>query len=606
MAALAREARDEMQLRHVPLFLVRELARRKGTGPLVAETLEHVIQRADELGEFVALYWKEMKQPLSAGVKRGLARAFVKFDAYQLAKYDRDSAVKLRDVLFLCHAKPRDAEQAAVWKQLVEDKLEAADTWEVSLSARKDKKETFERLLSEGKLGGMAVLRNLRLMAAAGVSPKLIRERLSKGVARALPFRFVTAARYAPKLEDALEDAMLKGISGLRKLPGATGLLVDVSGSMDSACPAKAKPRVWTRPRAWRFCCGRSATNFRSLASPTRAWSCLPRRGFALRDAIAKSQAHSSTYLKRALTQLEETRTGRNLHRLIVITDEQSHDGILPAWTAKAYVVNVAPYKPGSATEMAGRTSMAGPSGSSDYIAGWKRKPRINRFEEIHRWAASTVRPSFCKGRSENGTWVSRLFCLACVEALTSCQHGTLVPAARAFWRAILRVGNFAFVAAETLDVTEILDPLGAFQGKEQFVDIAETVFAAVESDFHFLNDGKAAKTSPMGLSSRASVIESRPIRKRLDFFRVIPAAPENSSQKYARVSAVRINSGDLPALMAITAKIETQRRNSFSPSSRWRGERRGLPTARPSNGRIQVTKQAIEQGRLPASADFR
>src|ERR1700739_88635 len=56
VAALACEARDKMQLRHAPLFLTRELARRKGAGPLVAETLEQVIQRADELGEFVALY----------------------------------------------------------------------------------------------------------------------------------------------------------------------------------------------------------------------------------------------------------------------------------------------------------------------------------------------------------------------------------------------------------------------------------------------------------------------------------------------------------------------------------------------------------------------
>jgi len=53
VAALAREAREKMQLRHAPLFLTRELARRKGAGPLVAETLESVIQRADELGEFV-------------------------------------------------------------------------------------------------------------------------------------------------------------------------------------------------------------------------------------------------------------------------------------------------------------------------------------------------------------------------------------------------------------------------------------------------------------------------------------------------------------------------------------------------------------------------
>jgi len=71
------------------------------------------------------------------------------------------------------------------------------------------------------------------------------------------------------------------------------------------------------------------------------------RRGFALRDAIVQSQAHSGTYLKRALTQLSESADWRKLDRLMVITDEQSHEGILPAWTAKAYVVNVAPYKHG-------------------------------------------------------------------------------------------------------------------------------------------------------------------------------------------------------------------------------------------------------------------
>ena len=347
VAALAREARGEMQLRHVPLFLVRELARRKGTGPQVAETLEHVIQRADELGEFVALYWKEKKEPLSAGVKRGLAQAFTKFDAYQLAKYNRESTVKLRDVLFLCHAKPRNAEQAADWKKLVDGTLAAPDTWEVALSARQGKKETFERLLEEGKLGGMAVLRNLRLMTAAGVSPKLIRQRLDKGVARALPFRFVTAARHAPKLEDALEAAMLKGIAGLSKLEGSTGLLVDVSGSMNYRLSKKGETTrmdagaglaILLREKAEEFCIATFSDTCVELP---------PRRGFALRDAIVKSQAHSGTFLKRALTQLYGSAEWQELDRLIVVTDEQSHDGILPAWTPKAYVVNVAPYKNG-------------------------------------------------------------------------------------------------------------------------------------------------------------------------------------------------------------------------------------------------------------------
>jgi hypothetical protein len=71
------------------------------------------------------------------------------------------------------------------------------------------------------------------------------------------------------------------------------------------------------------------------------------RRGFALRDAMEKSQAHASTYLKRALTHLSTQPDWKKLERLIVITDEQPYDGILPAWTTKAYVVNVAPYKHG-------------------------------------------------------------------------------------------------------------------------------------------------------------------------------------------------------------------------------------------------------------------
>ncbi|HXY24587.1 MAG TPA: TROVE domain-containing protein [Candidatus Acidoferrum sp.] len=347
VAALATEARDKMQLRHAPLFLVRELARRKGAGTLTAETLEHVIQRADELGEFVALYWREKKQPLSAGVKRGLAKAFTKFDAYQFAKYDRDSAVKLRDVLFLCHAKPKDEAQAALWKKLVENTLESPDTWEVALSAGKDKRENFERLLREGKLGGLAVLRNLRLMLASGVDPKLIRERLDKGVARALPFRFVTAAHYAPKLEDALEKAMLKGIAGFEKLASSTGLVVDVSGSMNYKLSKKGETTRMDAAAGLAILLREKAEDFAIATFSDACVELPPRRGFALRDAIVGSQAHSGTYLKRALTQLHDKREWRELDRLIVITDEQSHDGILAAWTPRAYVVNVAPYKYG-------------------------------------------------------------------------------------------------------------------------------------------------------------------------------------------------------------------------------------------------------------------
>jgi 60 kDa SS-A/Ro ribonucleoprotein len=347
VAALAREARDNMQLRHAPLFLVRELARRKGAGALVAETLAQIIQRADELSEFVALYWQPRKQPLSAGVKRGLAKAFTKFDAYQLAKYNRDGVVKLRDVLFLSHAKPKNAEQAALWKSLVENTLEPPDTWEVALSAGKDKRETWERLLREEKLGGMAVLRNLRLMLASGVAPKLIATRLEKGIDRALPFRFVTAARYAPKLEGAIEKALFKGIAGFEKLPGSTGLLVDVSGSMDGQLARKGETTRMDTAAGLAILLREVADEFEIATFSEKCVTLPARRGFALRDGITGSQPHSSTYLKRALIELRDRHGWEKLDRVIVITDEQSHDGIATAWTQKAYVVNVAPYQHG-------------------------------------------------------------------------------------------------------------------------------------------------------------------------------------------------------------------------------------------------------------------
>src|SRR5580704_4654799 len=243
-AALAIEAREQMKLRHAPLLVVREMARLATHRGRVADTLVRVIQRPDEMTELLAIYWADAlgpmqqrkRQPISAQIKKGLARAVTKFDAYQLAKYDRDGAVRIRDVLFLVHAKPKDAEQEKVWKQLVEGELSAPDTWEVSLSTGGDKRETFERLIAEKKLGGLALLRNLRLMQKAEVPRSVIAGALAgMRVDRILPYRFITAARHAPDFEPELEAAMLKSITDHVRLKGRTRLLIDVSGSMDAA-----------------------------------------------------------------------------------------------------------------------------------------------------------------------------------------------------------------------------------------------------------------------------------------------------------------------------------------------------------------------------------
>lgn len=344
VAELAVEARQKMHLRHVPLFLTRQVARMKGQGPLVADSLETVIERADELAEFVSLYWKKGKQPLSAGVKRGLARAFTKFNAYNLAKYNRDGAVKLRDVLFLCHAKPKDAEQEQVWKALVAGTLAAPDTWEVELSAGKDKKEVFERLLREKKLGGLAVLRNLRNMQQAHVDERLIRERLAEGVRKALPFRFIAAARYAPALEDVIEQAMFKAVAEIEEIPGRTGLLVDISGSMDGPLSGKSEMTRLEAAAALAILLREKSNNAAIATFSNKMVILPPRHGFALRDAINTSQAHQETYTGAALKLLADQ--WKDLDRLIVITDEQSYDPIPKAW-CKGYFINVGTYQHG-------------------------------------------------------------------------------------------------------------------------------------------------------------------------------------------------------------------------------------------------------------------
>ena len=128
VAALAVEAREQMKLRHASLLLVREMARHKTHRGLVSHTLPRVMRKPDDLLDFVAIYWKAGRVPLSSQVKKGLAAAFQRFDECELAKCDRRRRIKLRDVLFLSHAKPRDEAQAAVWKRLIWGRLTTSRT----------------------------------------------------------------------------------------------------------------------------------------------------------------------------------------------------------------------------------------------------------------------------------------------------------------------------------------------------------------------------------------------------------------------------------------------------------------------------------------------
>jgi len=339
VAALAIEARSKFNLRHVPLLMCVELAR---IGKLRAETLNAVIQRPDELCEFMAIYWRNGKCKLANQVKKGLAQAFGKFNEYQLAKYNRDRDIKLRDVMFLTHPKPVDKQQEVLFKKLAEGTLSTPDTWEVSLSSGADKNETFTRLLSEKKLGGLALLRNLRNMQDAGVDRSLIRDSVKNmQTDRILPFRFISAAKHAPNMEDILEAAMLRSLVEAPKLSGHTVLLVDNSGSMTfSKVSGRSELSRQDAAGALAILLREICEDVTILAFSEYVTPVANRRGFALAESIKRTPC-LGTNLGSAITHANAIKSDR----LIVLTDEQSHEAVGAAKADKAYMLNVASYK---------------------------------------------------------------------------------------------------------------------------------------------------------------------------------------------------------------------------------------------------------------------
>jgi hypothetical protein len=177
---------------------------------------------------------------------------------------------------------------------------------------------------------------------------------------RILPYRFIAAARHAPDFEPELERAMLASLKDHVRLEGPTRLLIDVSGSMDGALSPKSE---MTRLEA---ACGLAilareiAPDVEIYTFSEKVMKVPPRRGFALRDAIVKSQPHSGTFLGQAVTEIDRKGT-----RLIVFTDEQAHDRV-PAPKGTGYMVNVASYQHG-----VGSGDWRRIDGFSEAVVGW-------------------------------------------------------------------------------------------------------------------------------------------------------------------------------------------------------------------------------------------
>lgn len=274
VARLAVYARTEMNLRSVPMILAVELARLYSSNEIVKRAVAGVVKRADEITEILAYYQIANKREgskklnrLSKQIQKGLIESFNRFDEYQFAKYNANSAVSLRDALFLVHPKAKDEAQQAVFDKIVSGNLAIPYTWETELSelgkqAFENEKakaqavsKKWEELVSSGQVGYMALLRNLRNIVtkssdkALDMTLNILTNEYRIRKAKQMPFRYLSAFLEIDKLAKetsifegekakikkalaALEKALVISCDNIPTRKGKTVILSDNSGSM--------------------------------------------------------------------------------------------------------------------------------------------------------------------------------------------------------------------------------------------------------------------------------------------------------------------------------------------------------------------------------------
>jgi hypothetical protein len=298
-------ARNEFGMRSISHITASELAKYISGETWSKNFYNKIVRRPDDMLEILSYYLNKGNK-LANSMKKGFAEAFNKFDSYQLAKYRGEGKnIKLVDLINIVHpvaltdekflvnvnrkeyidilkkkidflskkkkdvytlkeklhlAEQKDSENIKIHSHeaLVIDLLRSKDTFESELSAAGQKaktsdekevykKEAWEKLLNERKIGYMALLKNLRNIIEQAPNMvdkacelltdiKLIKNSL------VLPFRFMTAFEEIEKLSsdsknirkvmNALNDAIEISMNNVPKFDGDTLLVIDVSGSM--------------------------------------------------------------------------------------------------------------------------------------------------------------------------------------------------------------------------------------------------------------------------------------------------------------------------------------------------------------------------------------
>lgn len=254
-------ARHEYGLRSISHVVAGEVARHVKGEQWTKRFFENVVQRVDDITEILAYYGNAYGKPFPNALKKGLASAFEKFDGYQLAKYRAKSKdVSLVDAVNLLHPRATPQNSEAL-RQLIAGNLVTSGTWETKLTQAgqsatstadkaERKREAWVDLLQSGKLGTMALVRNLRNIITQ--APEMLENALGMltdarriHAGRLMPFQYMTAYKEIQILQDnpalsesarltmmALDYAIDTALCNVPQFDGRTLVALDTSGSM--------------------------------------------------------------------------------------------------------------------------------------------------------------------------------------------------------------------------------------------------------------------------------------------------------------------------------------------------------------------------------------
>jgi len=331
--------------------------------------------RPDDMAEIVACFSAMNKTKVTNSMKKGFASALESLDSYSLLKYKSS----LVDVINLVHPSPEksganvefEGKKISTIDAIMKGLSVSVDTWEVAQSdagqevakavkegkidkseaekiLKEAKAENWGALLSDGKLGILAALRNIRSILKSEADSKVIdslclllsnADAIRKG--KIMPYQMdlaheVTISEFSTSDSRRVAQALLKGfemaIPNLSEmLPGRTLVMVDFSGSMST--PMTDGSRSGKRYRS--TCMDKAALIAATIAKGTNAdvirfgtsaeyvnWNANA-DVFSIASGLKRSMGGTSL----SAAWKEAQRSGRKYDRVFILSDNECNIG---------------------------------------------------------------------------------------------------------------------------------------------------------------------------------------------------------------------------------------------------------------------------------------